>query len=58
MWVKRKKSLTTWQDEEKVEFIEIRDAASTVGQLPDNPGKLTPGMWSVCFYGPGSGKVS
>ena len=38
-----------WRGEEKVEFIEIRDAAPAAGQLPDTQGELTMSMW-LCLF--------
>lgn len=46
-----KKKFPAQPGEEKEEFTDIRDAASTVGPL-------TPASGPVCFYSPGRGEVS
>lgn len=47
-----------WWDGEKVEFTEIRDAASATGQLPDEQGEPTMSGGHVCFYNSGRREVS
>ena len=37
------------QDEEKDDFIEIRNTASTVGRLPDDQGELILSTW-LCLF--------
>ena len=44
-----KKNFPAYQSEEKEEFIEIRDTASAVGQLPDDQREQTPSWWSCLF---------
>lgn len=43
-----KKNFPAWQDEEKEEFVGLRDSANTVGPLYDNQA-----CDFVCFYRPG-----
>ena len=40
-----KKSFPAQPGEEKEEFIEMKDAASASGGLPDAQGELTPSAW-------------
>lgn len=54
MEMKRKESMAGW----KVELIEIRDAASTAGRLPDKQGELALSRGPVCSDSSERGAVS
>ena len=44
-----KKNFWIHGEVKKKSFIEIRDAASTAGQLPDDQGEPTMSTWSCLF---------